>query len=302
MKNYYIEKESAGLKENGVLVFEQSLSGPFLVHNHIHEAIEIIYMFRGKAVAYIDDVVHPLNEGDLAIFRSNTRHSIFVAEKAEATYYVLKANLSWIFELSEKQDNADQLLRLVINSAEAKSVWYKDEEDSRRVLDSFKYLLNKTLENAPCKGMAVKAGAGMVFYEIMKYLIEHDYRIPDYTHLNNKLVYEIYKAIIDINKQFDEDLQLEGFARKANVSYSYYSRNFKAIIGKSFKEYLNFVRVARAEQLLCSSDMSITEIAFKCGFNNTSYFASVYRGIKGITPMAARKKVKSIFSEQKALK
>ena len=53
----------------------------------------------------------------------------------------------------------------------------------------------------------------------------------------------------------------------------------------SFKEYLNLTRVNHAERLLMTTQKSVTEISSLCGYNNVSYFISVYRRLKGRTPL-----------------
>ena len=49
-------------------------------------------------------------------------------------------------------------------------------------------------------------------------------------------------------------------------------------------EYLNHIRITAAEKLLIQTDMPITRIAMECGFNDSNYFAAVFKKIKGITP------------------
>ena len=94
----------------------------------------------------------------------------------------------------------------------------------------------------------------------------------------------IYRAVVHIRRHFKEDLSAEALAARMGVSYSYFSRSFGRVVGKSFKEYLNLTRVNYAEQLLLTTGKSVTEIAAECGYNNVSYFISVYRRMKGTTP------------------
>jgi AraC family L-rhamnose operon regulatory protein RhaS len=53
--------------------------------------------------------------------------------------------------------------------------------------------------------------------------------------------------------------------------------------------YLNRLRVRHADQLLKTTDHSITDIAFECGFQSSQYFATVYRQFTGKNPGASRK-------------
>jgi len=72
------------------------------------------------------------------------------------------------------------------------------------------------------------------------------------------------------------------------MSYSYFSRIWKRIVRRSFREYLNEVRVSHAEHLLKTTSLPVTQIALECGYNNVSYFIAVYKELKGITPLSCR--------------
>ncbi len=48
---------------------------------------------------------------------------------------------------------------------------------------------------------------------------------------------------------------------------------FEAYTGKTFKEYLNNVRIDKAEELLMTTDDTVSEIAFICGFNDSNYLS-----------------------------
>ena len=50
-------------------------------------------------------------------------------------------------------------------------------------------------------------------------------------------------------------------------------------------EYITNVRIHNAAQLLCEGKYTITEVAEKCGYNDSNYFASVFKKIKGTTPL-----------------
>ena len=82
----------------------------------------------------------------------------------------------------------------------------------------------------------------------------------------------------------EKDLEMDGVAKALGYSYSYFSRSFRRITGKSFKTYLNRTRVDHAAQLLCREGVSVSEVAARCGFNSVSYFIRVFRTVTGKTP------------------
>ena len=70
---------------------------------------------------------------------------------------------------------------------------------------------------------------------------------------------------------------------------SYFSSKFKSVNGVGFKEYLNNVRIIRAEKLLLETDMSITEIAMKCGYETSNYFGDAFRRTNNCSPSQFRR-------------
>lgn len=87
-----------------------------------------------------------------------------------------------------------------------------------------------------------------------------------------------------ISENFTSNISLTNIAEKYSMSASYFSKQFKSVTGVGFNEYLNIVRVTEAEKLLISTNYSVTDIAMECGFNDSNYFAAVFKKIKGITP------------------
>mgnify|MGYP003296011420 CR=1 FL=1 len=65
-----------------------------------------------------------------------------------------------------------------------------------------------------------------------------------------------------------------------------FSGYFKKITGKSFNEYLNYIRIYKAKRMLVDSEKNISEIAYDIGFSTPSYFINCFRAQTGITPMA----------------
>ena len=99
----------------------------------------------------------------------------------------------------------------------------------------------------------------------------------------------VYDAMGYIRRHYAEELSVQTMANQFSLSYSYFSRIFKEIIGRSFKEYVNAVRINHAERMLLSGDKSVSEIAAACGYNDAAYFIKVFREIKGVSPKAYKK-------------
>ena len=94
-----------------------------------------------------------------------------------------------------------------------------------------------------------------------------------------------------IFENFSQDISLQQLAKHCLVSAFHFSRIFKAIMNISPHQYLIEIRLSHARALLTSSDQSISEIAFSCGFNSTEHFATAYRQRFGESPSSWRKQL-----------
>ena len=92
-----------------------------------------------------------------------------------------------------------------------------------------------------------------------------------------------------INESYAEQLTLESVSRRFGVSRYYFSRLFKDYSQYTFAEYLNICRVKAAERLLCDPELSVTDIAFRCGFGSVSSFSRVFRSLRFCSPSEYRR-------------
>ena len=75
-----------------------------------------------------------------------------------------------------------------------------------------------------------------------------------------------------------------------SCSRSYMSREFNRYTGKTMREYLTELRIKDALTLLENSSLSVSEISYSVGFNDSNYFSSVFKSNIGISPQEYRKK------------
>lgn len=289
MKNYYIESQNKYYYDLGMNLHLQRVPAMSVATNdHIHEAIEFLYVKRGSYRAFVNDSEYVIRQGDMLLIRSNAVHRVYSMDEAVNEYYVLKFKLSFIFELALEENAADYVMRFVLDKGGAKTLWRAGEDESD-VFAAFDRLAEVYEGESSCKDMALKLGAAELVMWTLRSIMAGE--APDAMPFgsNRNLTSQIYKTIKHINRHYSEDIDAEQCARDAGMSYSYFSRSFKSITGRNFKEYLNYVRVSHAEHLLYSGDRDITEIAMECGYNSVSYFISVYKRIRGKTPLQIRK-------------
>ncbi|MBN2642582.1 MAG: AraC family transcriptional regulator [Victivallales bacterium] len=98
---------------------------------------------------------------------------------------------------------------------------------------------------------------------------------------------DMVKALISWNPPPDMPTVSE-LARRVGLSANYLSGLFRQHTGEPLKTYMNRIRVERAENMLLSTNKSIAEIAWMCGFRDAAYFSRIFERYAGIKPFEYR--------------
>jgi len=96
------------------------------------------------------------------------------------------------------------------------------------------------------------------------------------------------KTLEYLKEHCSESLRLPRVARRAGFSVPTFSRAFKRATGTSFARYLRGLRVARAQELLKTTNLSGERIAELCGFRNQHHLIRSFKQVTGQTPGAFR--------------
>ena len=95
----------------------------------------------------------------------------------------------------------------------------------------------------------------------------------------------IEDAIEYLQSNFSSNVTLGDMAKKYFVSPEHFSRTFKKETGFHFSEYLNLLRLKKAESMLRQLNAAtVTEIAQSCGFNGSNYFSVKFKKLYGVSP------------------
>ncbi len=99
----------------------------------------------------------------------------------------------------------------------------------------------------------------------------------------------IHDAKLYMSQHFcDPNLMLQDVAKAVNMSNSRFSTVFSQQSGKTFTEYLIYLRLNKAKELLRTTDMKSSEIAHETGYNDAHYFSYIFKKNTGMTPSEYR--------------
>lgn len=254
---------------------------------HFHEHIELLFGLKGVARVLVGERSYTMEPGDLVIINSREAHDV-IRESEECEYYVIQFLPSMLYSREGSLSNIRYLLPL----------WQKDV--------SFGPALRaRELE---------KAGIGELFSEIMKEWREKPLGFESVIHANIMRIFvwvlrhrgisyenipgvpeELRKILVGALAEAENHLEswsTKDAARACNLSYSYFSRNFKLVFGVSFSAYLESLRLREAERILLTTDRNITDVAESLGFGTTSYFIERFRKSYGMPPKVFRARMR----------
>ncbi|MES2657046.1 MAG: helix-turn-helix domain-containing protein [Verrucomicrobiota bacterium] len=104
--------------------------------------------------------------------------------------------------------------------------------------------------------------------------------------LVSEKIMNIGRAISHMEKHYAEPLEPASLAKMVGMSYRNFHRIFHKVTEQTPSSYLQRLRITKAAHLLQTSEKTVTEVAFLCGFDDSSYFARCFRRRLGVSPRA----------------
>ena len=98
----------------------------------------------------------------------------------------------------------------------------------------------------------------------------------------------IEEVLSYISENIDQPLTLESLAQRVSLSPFYFSRVFRKETGYTLREYLINTRINAARFYLRTTELSLKEISYRCGYGSDSTFCTTFKRITGMTPLEYR--------------
>lgn len=100
------------------------------------------------------------------------------------------------------------------------------------------------------------------------------------------------KALQYIQTSYSKDITLEQVAHHISLNPTYFSSMFHKKTGKKFSDYLIYIRIEKAKQLLEDTDLTIKQISFKIGYKSPNYFSRIFKKVTNLSPTNYRAGIK----------
>jgi len=262
---------------------ESFFQSPF----HSHPELELVYVKESFGKRIIGNSVMPFEPGDMVFLGSDLPHVWLNDEMYYQGISTLKANAIVVYfskdifgpafyELKETQ----KINELFFQAGKGISIIGKTNKQIAKKLE--KLILKKDFE--------VIIG----LFEILSLLSESQDRV----YINNEAYSTAHKdskkdrlseVFQYVNENYKKDIVLIEIAAIANMTPTSFCRMFKLKTKKSFVEYLNEIRVSKACKFLLETDLSMSEIAYECGYKTASNFNKLFKKFIGMTPSEFKK-------------
>ena len=96
-------------------------------------------------------------------------------------------------------------------------------------------------------------------------------------------------VIRHLHENFRRDVSVREVAALVGLEQHYFSHQFCRVFGRRFTDYLNWLRLQYAAQLLTTTDHTIQHVAFDAGFGSENHFYALFKRAYHLTPLAFRK-------------
>lgn len=243
---------------------------------HYHDEIELLYIMEGDFLCRAYDKDYVAHSGEVIFINSRVPHS---------TERISEVRMGMLqFKESDFVDN--EITKIIKYSMRFQSqVYYPVKIFSLSELsDTIAFTLKEAVEKKRSYEMFVRSGV----YRILGILYRENVLSDGERVYNTREVQKILPALSYINASYSENLTLEEISSRLGFDQSYFCRIFKIATGATFTEYLNFVRVCKAEKLLLKTRDNILEISEAVGFSSVSYFSRIFKKYRNISPRTYR--------------
>lgn len=262
--------------------------GPDDIRMNRHDYFELLYVFSGQGIFQLQERRLSVKTGDLLVIGSNLYHGW--AERCSAVNLVgLFFQPRLIRGVEGNREDIEYLTPFLLQDSDFPYVVSSETGIPARVFDLIQEIqaLLPVTSNRP--QLTVRSCLKM----ILALLVNHygDFcDTKEILHRREEALERLQPLFEFIERHYDKSITVPDAARILALSPSYFRRFFRWITGQSFHAYLTCFRIAKAQQLLTSTEKPISEISQEVGFCDQSNFGVVFRELMNMTPLVYRHK------------
>lgn len=231
--------------------------------------INFTYVVSGQAEFIVNDVRYTVKGGDLICVQKGSRESASVNPHDLMDCYSVN-----LFATDVSGNDVALPFRTVTH------IGIHEE-----LIALFQNLTAVWLLHEPCYRLKARAIFMLILAKCYQLVFHSDFKLNGSS--SQKRIEMVLQYILS---HYNEPISIKEMAKMTKLSPLYFGNWFKQETGKTFREYLNMIRVNQAENLLNSGMYTVSEAAAHCGFSDVFYFSKVFKKYRGIAPSEILKK------------
>ncbi len=254
---------------------ERDQQHPRSIHSH-HDLVELIYILHGEGLFEIGGTVYPVQSGDLVIYNSDVVHNEGLKSPPPTLYGIAVSGI--------RMEGLPPNCMIAPGTSPVQS----PQEHGADFRTLFRLIYEQS-------GRQTSSSAE-ICQSLLRALLRMTAELLDGTVPASSSVQRLSRSDAlsrDIQRYVDEhsleDIAVQAVAEQFSISPTYLSRLFKQATGMSLMQYVIHRRIGEAQTLLLVSDLSVTEIARRVGYENLSHFVKMFTQNVGLSPRNYRK-------------
>jgi len=255
----------------------------FNMPHHWHIEYEIIRVRRGVFHINLNETSIAAKAGDIIFIRDGVVHG-GRPENNSCVYECVVFNMQRLLEPIRNDD----VTAILEHEIHINKFFSEDHPEVRQAVR----LLFRTLRGQKKGHEFIVTG---MLYTFLGVVLEQGLYHPPNTEMldgNRRNIRQLKEAFLLIDRAYASPLTLKDLADAVGLSPNYFCKFFFKMTRRSPIDYLNYYRIETACLRLSSTEESITDIAYGCGFNDLSYFIKIFKKYKGVSPRKYRTETK----------
>ena len=276
------ENKPHGTKDDPFSTYHIENAGrSFQIPVHWHDEFEIIYVRSGFLTVSISGESYIGKTGEAFVVSPGNLH-LMGSQSGTVDYYTFLFPLKYISFRTD--DMLDEKLLEPLNSGHLMIC--------PRVKDTAKELCEQLIEIYMAKKdeseskIATQVRAKIILLQFILEMWKKGFVIENDTSGRNTVEKEMVSYI---QQNFTGKISLREFGEQFHLSEKYISRYFKEHFHITLSQYVTYLRLEHAKQLLQDTDIPVTDVAMQSGYQNVSYFIRSFQKAYAVSPLKYRK-------------
>ncbi|MDU1060284.1 MAG: HTH-type transcriptional activator RhaR [Leclercia adecarboxylata] len=242
---------------------------------HTHEFCELVLVWRGNGLHVLNDRPYRITRGDLFYIRAEDKHSYasvndLVLQNVIYCPERLKLNVDWAANIPR------------FNEAKSTPHWRLSSNGMAQVRQVISQLEQESQKSDP----AANQMAELLFAQLVMTLNRHRYATDNPSATAQEALLD--KLITTLAGSLNKSFVLEKFCEQEQCSERALRQQFRSQTGMTVNHYLRQLRICHAQYLLQHTELMVSEVAMRCGFEDSNYFSVVFNREVAMTPVQWR--------------